>query len=85
MTLDDIWDNKDNPIEIEKIIRSGVPCYQCWGFATMDSNVKELTMEEALALLPDFVPHNMLYSVRATNRGGTPGILFQTLTTYDLY
>lgn len=85
MTLEEIWNNRDNPVEITRLINEGVPCYQCWGFATRDSRIEELTKEQALAMVPDYVPHNMLLSVRATNRNGTPGILFETLSTSDLY
>lgn len=85
MTSEEIWNNRDNPAEITRMINEGVPCYQCWGFATQDNRFEQLTKEQALGMVPEYVPHNMLLSVRATNRCGTPAILFQTLSTYDLY
>lgn len=85
MLLEEIYNNRDNLINMERIIKSGVPCYQCWGFATQDSNLKQLTVNEALTLLPNYVPHTMLNGIRTTNRNGIPGIIFQTLTTSDLY
>lgn len=85
MTIEEFCDNRNNPIEMELFIRSGVPCYQCWGFATTDSNLKPLTVEQALLLLPDYCPGKMLTSLRVTTRNQVPGIIFETLDTGDLY
>ena len=85
MTIEEFCNNRDNPTEMERLIRSGVPCYQCWGFATTDSNLKPLTTEQALLLLPDYCPGKMLTSLRVTTRNQNPGIIFETLDTEDLY
>lgn len=85
MTIEEFCDNQNNPIEMERFIRSGVPCYQCLGFATTDSNLKQLTMDQALLLLPDYCPGKMLTKLRITTRNNIPGIIFETLDTRDLY
>lgn len=85
MEINEIWDNRENPKEMEKIIKSGVPCYKCCGFATQDSNLQKLTTEQALALLPNYSPSTMLNSIRATDRDGTIGVLFEELDTSDLF
>ena len=85
MTIEEFCNNRDNPTEMERLIRSGVSCYQCWGFATTDSNLKPLTTEQALLLLPDYCPGKMLTSLRVTTRNQNPGIIFETLDTEDLY
>lgn len=85
ITSEEIWNNRDNPVEITRLINEGIPCYQCWSFATQDSRLEQLSKEQALAMVPEYVPHNMLLSIRATNRYGTPAILFETLSTHDLY
>jgi hypothetical protein len=85
MTIEEFCNNWKNPIEMERFIRSGVPCYQCWGFATTDSNLRPLTTNQALTLLPDYCPGKMLTKLRVTTRYGSPNIVFETLDTEDLY
>ena len=85
MTIEEFCNNRNNLIEMEQFIKSGVPCYQCWGFATTDSNLKPLTVEQALLLLPDYCPGKTLTKLRITTRNNTPGIIFETLDTRDLY